>query len=151
MRETNGNMWSYLDRKKFVLFIPTNGFIKKDGTGVMGAGVAFQAAEQFPELPRLLGMSLQKRNNVVSLLLDKPNLIYSFPVKHAWYEKADKKLIKASVVQLLALARKHPERRFILPRPGCGNGKLKYEGIRPLLEVLPDNVFVITNEHNRIS
>ncbi len=151
MRETYGDLWKYLERKKFVILIPTNGYVKKDRTGVMGAGVAFQAMERFPELPKLLGKSIKCRGNVVSTLLYDPNLIMSFPVKHAWYEKADKKLIKQSVVQLMVLAKKYPERRFILPRPGCGNGKLKYEDIRPLLKVLPDNVFVITNEKATIS
>lgn len=143
MREVNGDMWKYLERRNFVLFIPTNGSRRKDGCGVMGRGVALQAAEMFPDLPKTLGNSIKGRGNCVSFLMDQPNHIYSFPVKHKWFEKADKKLIKQSVVQLLALAQKHPDKRYVLPRPGCGNGKLKYEDVRPLLKILPDNVMVI--------
>jgi len=31
-----------------------------------------------------------------------------------------------------------------LPRPGCGNGHRTWEEVKPLLDGLPDNVWVIT-------
>jgi len=141
MREVVGDMWVYEGRKNFFLLITTNGYVKKDGTGVMGRGCALEAAERYPDLPRYLGLSIKRRGNVVSLL--QPGL-YSFPVKHKWDEAADIKLIKQSVVKLKEMAEKHPERRYVLPRPGCGNGRLRYEDVRPLLKTLPDNVLVIT-------
>jgi len=143
MREVTGEMWNYYGREGFKICITTNGFVKNDGTGVMGAGCAREAAERFPDLPYLLGQSLTLRGNVVSLLT--PDII-SFPVKHNWYEKADLKLIKKSVDELKKRALARPKLKFILPRPGCGNGHLKYEKVKPLLIDLPDNVFVITKE-----
>lgn len=145
MKEITGDMWVYLERKKFFILVTTNGYVKKNGECVMGRGNALEAAEKFPELPLLLGKSIKQRGNVVSLLT---NQIMSFPVKNVWWEKADKKLIKQSVQQLETIAEKHPDWRFVLPRPGCGNGKVRYEDIRPLLKVLPDNVYVITKCHS---
>ena len=145
MKEIKGDLFCYVDRKGFDILITTNGFIKKDGTGVMGAGVARQAADLFPELPRLLGQSLKDRKNVVSRLL--PHLL-SFPVKHNWYEDADKKLIKQSVKQLYELAKRYPNKKFVLPRPGCGSGNLRWTSVRKLLVDLPDNVWVINNEED---
>lgn len=140
MREMFGNMWNYLDRKGYIICVTTNGFIKVNGEGVMGAGCAKEAAKLYPGLPRLLGESIQRRGNVVSLLTPK---ILSFPVKHEWFEKADIQLIQKSTAELKKRALARPELKYILPRPGCGNGKLLWEEVRPLLVDLPDNVIVI--------
>lgn len=144
MIEVKGNMWSYLGRKGFILCITTNGFIKTNGEGVMGAGCALEAAKEFPELPRLLGESLTTRGNHVSRLTQD---ILSFPVKFNWFEKANPKLIKQSVKELKRRALAKPSLKFILPRPGCGNGGLKYNSmVKHLVEDLPDNVFVISKD-----
>jgi len=144
MKEVYGDLWAYEDRKGFYILITTNGFIKNNGEGVMGAGVARQAAEKYPELPRLLGQSLIRRGNVVSRLTDQ---IFSFPVKHEWFRDADLKLIKKSVAELNRRASGNPKRKYVLPRPGCGSGNLTWTKVRPLMEGLPDNVFVIEREN----
>jgi hypothetical protein len=59
-------------------------------------------------------------------------------------EEADLVLIAASARQLRGLAEDRPEETFVLPRPGCGNGRLDWTVVRPLLLSLPDNVAVIT-------
>jgi hypothetical protein len=144
MKEVKGNMWSYLGRKGFIICITTNGFIKTNGEGVMGAGCAKEAMDQFPDLPRLLGLSLKSRGLHVSRLTQD---IISFPVKYKWFEKAHPKLIKQSVKELKQRAEERPKLKFILPRPGCGNGGLKYHSmVKPLLKDLPNNVFVIGKE-----
>jgi hypothetical protein len=140
MKEVRGDLWSYEDRKGFIILIPTNGFIKNDGTGVMGAGVARQAAERYPDLPRLLGESLQRRGNVVSRLTQQ---FYSFPTKHEWMDDSDLKLIRKSTKRLRAIAEANPNIKYILPKPGTGNGRLAWEKVKPIVETLPDNVFVI--------
>lgn len=143
MREIYGDLWAYEGRKGFKICVTTNGFVKKDGTGVCGAGVAQQASGRYPEFPRLLGQSLQTRGNVVSLILPQ---ILSFPVKHNWYEDADIPLIAKSAKELAERARKKPDIRFILPRPGCGNGHLPWLLVRKtLMKYLADldNVWII--------
>lgn len=148
MIERHGNMFGYVGRMKFRLFITTNGFIKNDGTAVMGRGNAAQAVRVFREeyglnLPEMLGKSLKLRKNVVSALT---NQLYTFPVKEHWADRASLKLIKKSVDALKEIiAAQHEEKDlvYVLPRPGCGNGGLKWKHVKPLLEDLPDNVWVI--------
>ena len=70
-------------------------------------------------------------------------VILSFPVKHNWFNNADISLIKRSAKELLDWS--EPFRSIVLPRPGCGNGGLKWEDVKPVLEPILDGRFhVIT-------
>lgn len=141
MKEINGNLWRYYNAPFHVICITTNGFVKKDGTAVMGRGCALEARSYIPGIAKLLGAHIQTNGNMAGYLL--PNVI-AFPVKHVWYEKADLELIRGSAHWLGHIAAKHPEFSFILPRPGCGNGQLQYCDVKPVLvDLLPDNVYVI--------
>lgn len=141
-KEIYGDLFSYDNRPGFKICITTNGTIKNNGEGVMGAGCAKQASQLYPDLPRLLGISLSERGNVVSLLM---NQYISFPVKHNWWEEADLELIRSSATELKNRALKQAGIKFVLPRPGCGNGKLEWKKVKQLLIELdlPDNIFII--------
>lgn len=150
MIEVRGNLWTY---PADVRVITTNGFVKKNGEAVMGKGCALEAAQKWPSLPRDLGTLLKSRGNHVFLLgaptKEKPYALYSFPVKHKWTEKADIDLIRRSANDLLeVLDPLYPNDEgnvFVLPRPGCGNGQLKWEDVKPILEpILDDRFHVIT-------
>lgn len=141
MKELTGNLWRYYNAPQHIICVTTNGYVKKDGHGVMGRGCANEARFRIPGITKLLGAHIQTNGNVAGYLL--PNVI-AFPVKHNWYEPADMELIRKSARWLGNIACHHPEFSFILPRPGCGNGRLSYCDVRPLLvELLPDNVYVI--------
>ena len=148
MREVRGNLWSYLDRPGYQLLVTTNGDVRRDGHGVMGRGCAREALDRWPELGLVLGKSIRALGNTVQLLSDR-HRIWSFPVKHHWNKPADLELITRSTEQLCMLAgasrNEHENWTWILPRPGCGNGRLTWEGVvEPIVSVLPDNVLVIT-------
>jgi hypothetical protein len=122
--------------------ITTNGVVRHDGACVMGRGCAREAKQRFPHLPYDLGSVIRKHGNIPWQF--GPERLFSFPVKHAWHEPADPRLITASVAVLDRWAREAPEEVFYLPRPGCGNGQLRWEQVAPLCQGLPDNVVVIT-------
>lgn len=162
MIEVYGDLWTYTHEKPIIRCITTNGMVKRDGTCVMGRGCAREAAKKYPELPKLLGVSIRNNGNILRVF---PNLgarmwavagaddnknigdhIIAFPVKHKWMEPADPLLIVASAETLARVARKDPDTIFLLPRPGCGNGQLDWKDVKPLLEFMPDNVLVITNQ-----
>jgi hypothetical protein len=137
--EVRGNLWELPATWRG---ITTNGMVKRNGECVMGRGCAFQAKERHPEMPRLLGTKIKSGGNNVYLF---PTIgLFSFPVKHAWMDDADLVLIASSARQLRGLAEDSPNETFLLPRPGCGNGRLEWAVVKPLLLSLPDNVSVVT-------
>ena len=151
MKEVYGNIFS----KAFLKFgdafcITTNGFTKKDGSCVMGAGVAKLAKETFPGLDSELGKLIKENGNRVQIIRKiivdgKEKHLIAFPTKHNWYEKSDIKLIDTSAHQLITLTNKIKYKKVILPRPGCKNGQLNWkQDVKPLLEkILTDTYFII--------
>jgi hypothetical protein len=146
MKEIKGDLWDYYGRKGFIVCITTNGFLKKNGEAVMGRGCAWEAKTRFPELPKLLGQKIKLFGNNVYELQSKK--LWSFPTKHNWWEKADPDLISKSAAQLVSyIENRRIEfgllETFILPKPGCSNGQLDWEDVKPLLKDLPNTVWVI--------
>lgn len=148
MRETTGNLWDHYGEKGAVICITTNGFVKKSGECVMGRGCAFEAAQRFPDLPKRIGDHIKAHGNTPRLWLFPTTLglaVCSFPVKHNWWEAADLDLIEQSARALRKIALTNPRATFYLPRPGCGNGKLEWEDVKPVIApILPNNIVVIT-------
>ena len=139
MIELVGNLWDYFPQEW--ICVTTNGYVKSNGEAVMGRGCAREAAMRFPALPTILGNSIGRFGNHLAYLRHH---ILAFPVKHNWWEGADLRLITRSLQELdLAKARLGFERVF-LPRPGCGNGGLDWELVRPLCEKHGDWLAVIS-------
>ena len=141
MKEIFGNIWDYSEDPNAYLVIPTNGTTNQHGFAVMGAGIALQAVMRRSDIRKRLGNILRTGGNHV-FYIDEKHL--SFPVKHHWIQKADIILIERSARELRNLASARPNKVFVLARPGCGNGRLKWEDVKPIIEnILPDNVHVI--------
>lgn len=141
MKEIIGNMW---DIKSEYKCITTNGYIKSNGEAVMGRGVALQAKNKFPELPRILGKHIRENGNRPGLLIYTGQYsIFSFPVKHHWKEKADLDLIIKSSQYMMDEADRFRAESILLPKPGCGNGQLDWEVIKILLKDILDDRFTI--------
>lgn len=140
MTESIENIWWHYGEPNTVVCITTNGIVKLNGDCVMGRGNALQATQKIKGIARELGTRIKEQGNVVTYL-DEGKVI-AFPVKKAWYLKADLALIAESARLLRAIAIDAAKTIFYLPRPGCGNGQLEWEQVRPLLEELPGNVRV---------
>lgn len=128
--------------------ITTNGTVKANGRAVMGRGCARQATERYPFLQLKLGRLLKAHGNHAFVVwIDEVNPndppLVSFPVKHAWDQRADLKLIERSAVELVVLADKHGWEKVVLPRPGCGNGQRKWSEVKGILQPLLDNRFTV--------
>lgn len=111
----------------------------------MGAGIAKQARDRFPHLAEDLGGLVPIMGNV-PLFLPAYHL-FSFPTKYHWQSPSDLELIERSARRLMSwVAAAKEVRPLILPRPGCLNGQLTWDVVRPILEpILDDRVHVITN------
>jgi hypothetical protein len=143
MIDVVGDLWTY-DAQLRV--ITTNGAVNSRGLAVMGRGCAKEAAAIYPSLQRELGVRLQREGNHAFLFCypDETPLA-TMPVKHHWGDDADLALIERSAYELKAIADAHKWTRVVLPRPGCGNGNLQYEDVRPILARALDKRFhVIT-------
>jgi hypothetical protein len=145
MRNIKGDLFQAVG-KASAICITTNGFVKANNTCVMGRGCALEAKKKWPGIDLMLGRLIQKNGNIVQGLGKvSDTIIIAFPVKHNWFEDADLGLIRTSCKQLVSLADRKELTTIVIPRPGCGNGKLKYELVEPILkEELDDRFFIIT-------
>lgn len=171
MKEIKRNIWSFLNVSDAIV-IPTNGFVKKNGENVMGAGLAKQASTMFPTLPKMLAVLINTNGNITQLMYQDPNIV-SFPVKPStfkfdgfngirgacsrysnrrdlpislpgWMSKADLNLIETSAKQLVVLANSKKWRNtVVLPRVGCGLGELNWSVVNLILQRYLDYRFII--------
>lgn len=138
MKIIKDNIWNY--HNKGYIVIPTNGYLKKSGENVMGAGLAKQVKEKYPEFPKLFGNEIKKYGNV-PLIFTEYKLI-TFPVKHVWWEKADLKLIQESA-RLLNEEWIHIPDHIFMPKVGCGNGQLNWKDVEPIIETYLSLVTIV--------
>lgn len=138
MQEQQTDIWTFSGTA--VIAITTNGSTTRDGRCIPGRGVARAAAERFPELRKRLGELLQTGGNHVYEIM--PGLV-SFPVEDTPFSQPDKRLIRQSAAELRQLADKHGWQLIVVPRPGCGGGGLNWQEVRPLLEDLFDERFIV--------
>lgn len=121
--------------------ITTNGILKKDESLVMGAGIALQAARKFPDLPKIIGFYVKKNGNK-PVFLSNYKLI-TFPTKNHWKDNSDIKLITQSAELIVEIVNYLKLERILSPPPGCGNGNLKWEKVKPILNKIFDERFTI--------
>lgn len=149
MQTVKGSLWS-LSRPLDYLVIPTNIGWRKDGTAVMGAGLARQAAQRYEELELWYGDQCLRHGPGTPVLFHRPRAAASrnlvlFPVKPckelhpwlSWDQPASLALIERSTEQLAdavysgVVPKTH---RVFMPLVGCGNGKLEEAQVLPVLE-----------------
>jgi len=158
MREQVGDIWEVACAARC---ITTNGELMSDKlTAVMGRGVALQAKQRYPWIPAQLGNLLKAHGNHVYDLGEWEGVrLIAFPTKYYWRESSDVRLIRQSCKELRSLIfpetglldgmprpRDFPKLTGVvaMTRPGCGNGNLSWEQIKPILEQeLPEDNFVV--------
>lgn len=133
MIEVQGNIWDHWNPNRDWIVITTNGDIRHDGLAVMGRGIAFEAAQKFPNLQRELASKLRTAGNSVHVFINYG--LITFPTKNHWQENSDLRLIENSCKTLANIFNSlHIQGSVLMPRLGCGNGKLKWGQVRPIVE-----------------
>lgn len=146
MREVTGNLWDEIGRADLLL-VTTNAMINRHGRLVMGRGAAHQASVRYPDLSRQFAAVLARHPQahrygvVLSDTVDRGTLVGAFQVKVHYRHRASLSLIRYSAIVLrdLCCPRYH---RIAMNYPGIGWGGLSREQVRPMLEDLPDHVYV---------
>ena len=146
MKYAHGNIWDYYN-KGHLITITTNGTVK-NGKCVMGAGIALQAKQKFPEVPEQLGKLIQEFGNIPFFFSDI-NLI-TIPTKHEFFNRfSDIKLIEKGLIwlnkfqthRLLNLAPTDtPE--ICVTQFGTANGHLDWNIVKPIMEKHLNDMFV---------
>lgn len=78
MQLVKGNVFEQLDLD--YVCITTNSILNKNGELVMGAGVALEAKQRFPELPKVYGSKIKKDGvGWGRVPLTSPQQSYCFP------------------------------------------------------------------------
>jgi len=153
MIEITGNLWDYWRKPDSIVCITTNGVVDSSGHLVMGRGNAAEAKQRWPRISSILGNHVKRNGNIPRFMQYSESgwpshghgcNICSFPTKNHWRDRASILLIQKSAELLLLLMEDNRGYNWILPRPGCGNGGLKWETVKPVIEFLPDNVWVIS-------
>ena len=139
MKEISGDLWDY-HRQGLVVAITTGGQLEKGGYCAMPRGCARQAKDRFDGLSWTLGQQILMHGNHV---FDLGHRIVSFPVEESPFEVPDVRLIERSCRELVELADYKGWQQVVVPRPGCGGGGLLWEEIKPKLEILFDDRFLI--------
>ncbi|MGH7198664.1 MAG: hypothetical protein ACREH5_08015 [Candidatus Omnitrophota bacterium] len=150
MRIVIGDIWAEWEKSSGSIVIPTNVGYRKNGSNVMGLGLAKDAARRWPELPAWYGrFCMLYGAGAFPIRYDEVRSVILLPVKPfdavtphlSWKAKADLKLIESSVE---ALAKFYGTEPIYVPMVGCGNGKLKDLDVLPILERhLTDERFVL--------
>lgn len=148
MRDALGDLWTYGGNSVVARVITTNGFVKRDGRAVMGRGCAMEARDRFRGLDSWLGEQIGRFGNRLAAAppnpaKGRPFWLITFPVKPVsgpngepgFSCPADPAIIRESATDLLSftLGMLPDGGDIVLPRPGCGNGRLSWDSIRPLL------------------
>lgn len=138
MRVYYGDLWD--NHPTELVVVPANIGWKTGGDAVMGAGVAKQAADRFPDLPQWWGFQCQRFREDTPVTMHPHYRIILFPTKPlnedmpwmSWKDDADAKLIWRSAAQLAAFA--FDDQTISVPLVGCGKGRLSTELVLPILK-----------------
>lgn len=124
-----------------VIIITSNSNLTKDGNLVMGAGAAKQLKLIVPGIDKLFGDIIKKSCGS----LGRYGLLFRgrygiAQVKYAFNAPANLPLIEYTMRILTTVANNYPHSKFSINYPGIGYGWLKEKDVKPLLEILPNNV-----------
>lgn len=118
------------------LCIPTNLDVRKDGTAIMEAGLAKQAADRLPQAPIVLGEIIIHHHEqlIAAIGIWGQARTLAFPTKLHWHEIASLELIALSAAQLAVVGNRY--QRIFIPKVDAGLSGLDFESqVLPILNV----------------
>lgn len=121
--------------------------LKKDGSLVMGRGMARTVADKCPDAPQELGEKVRDfsiaNNNAAFYFLTHQlpdQKVGLFQTRLHFSHRARFDLIWSAINRLRSYAGNHSDHRITMNFPGVGQEKLYPSEVMPLLMQLPDNV-----------
>jgi len=124
--------------------------------GVMGKGIALQFRERFPANYKKYVSECKAGNVMIGKMLvvrdrtlEGEKLIINFPTKTEWYKKSQYKYIEEGLIALVEVIKEYKISSIAMPRLGSGNGGLRWENVKILIDnylANIDNVEIIIYE-----
>lgn len=109
--------------------------------GVMGKGIALMFKERFPEAFMEYQSACKKDEVKVGQMFlsynpefSGPRYIIHFPTKQHWRNPTKQEWVKTGLVALKELIINKQMKSIAIPPLGCGNGGLKWEQVKPMIE-----------------
>lgn len=109
--------------------------------GIMGKGIALQFKEHFPTNFKVYANACKKGEMQVGKMLvvkdhtlNGEKFIINFPTKVEWFKKSQYSYIEDGLKDLIKVIEKYQIKSVAIPPLGCGNGGLKWEKVKPLMD-----------------
>ncbi|MEZ4888392.1 MAG: macro domain-containing protein [Chitinophagales bacterium] len=109
--------------------------------GVMGKGIALQFKERYPKnfeayhkAHKNGKLQVGKMLVTPTMELQNPKYIINFPTKQHWRGKSQMVFIEEGLKDLVEVIKANNIQSIAIPPLGCGNGGLKWEAVKPLME-----------------
>jgi len=142
-----GNMWTHLNSAD-LFCITTNSTITSSGRLVMGAGIAKEARDRFPDIALKAGQQIRHLSIYGLIRIGK---IGFFQTKLHWANPSDLFIIQVSVRKLALYANGNSHHQILLNYPGISHGRLSIDQVQPIIQQLPDNVMVWVRSKNQLN
>ncbi len=105
--------------------------------GVMGKGIALEFKKRYPEMFKAYKEVCGKNMLYIGKLMlykDKDHLILNFPTKKHWKDPSKLQYIEKGLLEFRKNYANYNIKSIAFPKLGCGNGNLKWEEVKPLIE-----------------
>lgn len=109
--------------------------------GVMGKGIALQFKEAFPMNYKIYAAACKKKELqtgqllvVKELTMEGEKIIINFPTKTEWFLKSKYEYVEEGLKELVKVIEEYKIESIAIPPLGCGNGGLKWEKVKQLIE-----------------
>jgi len=125
-----------------LLEAPTQALVNTVNTvGVMGKGIALQFKEAFPMNFKIYTAACKKKALQTGQLLvvkeqtlGGEKIIINFPTKTEWFMKSKYEYVEEGLKELAKVMEEYKIESIAIPPLGCGNGGLKWEKVKPMIE-----------------
>lgn len=154
MIEIFGDFWkeANIAKKYDAIVCTTNLIVKQNKRLVMGAGIAKDFRDRFPDLDLEWGLRIlndEHEDGFMMTLSACPGMKYlvAFPTKINWRDNSEIDLIVKSTLNLVKSANILGWKKILMTRPGCKNGKLNWPFVKEKIgRYLDDRFFVIERQ-----
>ncbi len=148
MIEAQGDIWDYAYNEGVDAVCVLTNMTVAGGRLIMGGGQAREAKSRFPYLPEEWGKEYESWTDFNIRTFDpfQGFILVSLPTKVHPSDDSTLEVINKSLTELVGLAEWEEWKKVVLPRPGCGLGGLTWDVVKPEIEaLLDDRYIVITN------